>query len=123
VTDLEITRLCAEAMGYEIDYSETNGGGRGNTGFDILGAAVLDWHNNVTFNPLHDDEQAMALVKRFDPILEPDGYIPEGETLWAVTIPSSRNEKGKKTKTTVVRQTYDLNRAICECVAKMQAAK
>ena len=65
MTDREIIAACAKAMGLEIDYSMTGGGGSGNTGFDILGRAVLDWHEGVTYDPLHDDAQCFALVKRF----------------------------------------------------------
>ena len=109
--DLEITKLCAEAMGYKIDYSSTAGGGAGNTGFDMDGAAVLDWHNGITFNPLHDDAQAMALVKEFYLNILSD---PSQVSYWEVNNPydfeaTTRNDV--------------LNRAICECVAKMQEAK
>ena len=107
MTDLEMTRLCAEAMGYEIDYSPDNGGGVGNTGFDMDGAAVLDWHNGVKFNPLHNDAQAMALVKKM-------GLSIRNPDLWEVWKPLHKTAYGDNA---------DINRAIVECVAKMQQSK
>lgn len=106
MTDHEMTRLCAEAMGYEIDDGPSNGGGVGNTGFDMLGRAVLDWHNGKFFAPLQDDADAMALVKKYAT------EIWKGRSEWRVAI----DER-------FLTVSADLNRAICGCVAKMQAAK
>jgi hypothetical protein len=53
--DRELLELAARAAGLKIDKSSTNGGGIGNTGFDCMGNAVLDWHNNKRWNPLTDD--------------------------------------------------------------------
>lgn len=91
---LEMTRLCAEAMGLEWvadwlvcpkgddhDYSDTYG-----------------------YDPLHDDAQAMALVKKFKLILARRHVMSDDNT---VTVFRDQGE----------------NRAIVECVAKMQAAK
>lgn len=61
-TDRELLELAAKAAGIKIDKSEFNGGGRGNTGFDILGNAVIDWHNNKKWNPLTDDGDALRLA-------------------------------------------------------------
>jgi len=80
VTDLEITKLCAEAMGYR---------------------------NSSHYNPLHDDAQAMALVKRQGLHIVWQPMCPD---IWKVD------------DTTHVAADKDLNRAICECVAKMQAS-
>jgi hypothetical protein len=60
--DKTLLELAAKAAGIKIDKSETNGGGRGNTGFDVMGNAVLDWHNNVRWNPLTDDGDALRLA-------------------------------------------------------------
>ena len=98
MTDLEITRLCAEAMGVTLL-------GKGTEAF---GPSEHDGML-VTFpyNPLKIDAQAMALVKKFRVLVGTDGE------LWTAFIPwggrSIRN--------------LNLNRAICECVAKMQDAK
>ena len=102
MTDLEITKLCAEATGYK----------------NISGPqakrslVVFNGIHHMVFDPLHDDAQAMQLVKKFglnithyywdDPVVEKiDAHHKE--------VASAKNA--------------DLNRAICECVAKMQQAK
>ena len=48
MTDLELTKLCAEAMGIEISPVR-----HGDGDFSL-------------YDPLHDDAQAMALVKKFE---------------------------------------------------------
>lgn len=60
----ELLELAARAAGYTLDKSETNGGGVGNNGFDFLGNAVLDWHNNVTWNPLTSGDDLIDLMVR-----------------------------------------------------------
>jgi len=62
MTDRELLELAAKAAGIKIDKSEFNGGGRGNTGFDMLGNAVLDWHDGKKWNPLTDDGDALRLA-------------------------------------------------------------
>lgn len=99
MTDLEITKLCAEAMG--INFREADG----HIGEDI-GLSFL-----VTYEPLTNDAQAMALVKRARLC------ITSFENLFSVTdITGGANPRFYVEHT-------DLNRAICECVAKMQQAK
>lgn len=91
MTDLEITKLCAEAMGWT---------GR---------IAVHEYGDHFgVFMPLHDDAQAMALVKKFGLTL----YGPRRDSDWRVGTPATTAIENK-----------DLNRAICECVAKMEKAK
>lgn len=58
MTDLEATRLCAVAMGYENPRIQS--GCRG-TQYVAYGRAGI---YATEFRPLHDDAQAMALVKR-----------------------------------------------------------
>lgn len=103
MTDLEMTKLCAEAMGFvEPIY-------RWQEREDYL----MDTASCViAYDPLHDDAQAMELVKKFE--LQISGGITE----WAVgsrepTFSSIENMACGK----------NLNRAICLCVAKMQTAK
>ena len=96
MTDLEMTRLCAEAMG---DDAWTDINGR--------------WYCRVRgqetiFTPLTDDAQAMALVKKLGMHIHNDS-----ETWWAMDGSGEYDS----------RDYTDLNRAICECVAKMQEAK
>lgn len=83
--DLMMTELCAQAMGVA-----------------LMGSDVPLW------NPLKDDAQAMALVKKF--MLEVDAFSN------CVDLPALRDPKG-------IYTTYSdesLNRAIVECIAKMQ---
>ena len=95
--DLEITKLCAEAMGIKGWL----------TGDDPM--VTNDRGEFIEpYDPLHDDAQAMALVKKFGldlirhkPISQWSSYFGNG----------------------VFSQADDLNRAICECVAKMQKGK
>lgn len=109
MTDLEITKLCAEAMGLHYKTHENND----DVNFNFPGVYLYDdganmWHES--YSPLYDDAQAMALLKRFR--LEIFGaYAPR----WSVT---RLNDDVAQVAPTI--QSADLNRAICECVAKMQ---
>lgn len=108
MTDLEITRLCAEAMGMEVTYvnwpePETDRSKK------VIHAKFPD-EKPIHYYPLHDDAQAMALVKRFT--LEPRWNIERQK--WLVS---------KSYRIDPSAWSGNLNRAICECVAKMQAAK
>ena len=94
MTDLEITRLCAEAIGP-----------------DCIGNSENDWH---LYDPLHDDAQAMALVKRFQ--LYMAVQTDRKGDYWSVTAGRVSKHPHESCQT-------DLNRAICECVATMQNAK
>ena len=105
MTDLEITKACAEAMGYELvqgcedevrihfikNYGRANGPGR-------------------PYDPLHDDAQAMALVKKF--------HLELTCGLNDIWIASNRG-----TTDYVSGNNSDLNRAICECICKMHRKK
>ena len=64
MTDRELLEAAAKAAGLTIDKSQFNGGGFGNTGFDLLGNAMLDCHNGTTWNPLTDDGDALRLAVR-----------------------------------------------------------
>ena len=98
MSDLELTRLCAEAMGYTLTgrLAERSDGG-----------VVHD-----VYDPLHDDAQAMALVKRFNLTLRkmksPKGWMVS-EFGWSTCI--GAHQSFART---------DLNRAIVETVAKIQ---
>ena len=101
MTDLEITKLCAEAMGLTRATWAHNP--------KTFVTHCDDEGVDQVFDPLQDDAQAMALVKKLDMEIRnhAEGWRvdtdPFGTLVWAVGS--------------------DLNRAICECVAKMQAAK
>ena len=117
MTDLEITRLCAEAM-------------------DLTVVMQLgEWRFPRTqseyslYDPLHDDAQAMALVKRFRLSIEASPLTDEAwsENQNRMTNPPSYSVS-RCPGAWSLHYLYncvspDLNRAICECVAKMQAAK
>ena len=111
MTDLEMTRLCAEAMGvWHCPDTDT----------DFVGKpiqAVLSM-----YDPLHDDAQAMALVKRFG--LEISQTIgKDGKwSAWDATAHELTETLVRRILASESNST-DLNRAIVECVAKMQRAK
>ena len=103
MTDLEMTRLCAEAMGWHPH-------------------AISDkcYHNESEhrsmltsdYDPLHDDAQVMALVKKMKVSI----YAPYKEEEWECGVE-------EENMTLHGSLNNDLNRAIVECVAKMQQAK
>jgi hypothetical protein len=87
MTDLEMTRLCAKAMGF---------------------TEPPEWSS--FYDPLLNDAQALALVKKFRLTISPS--IPSDETFaWAVELGDESAHSD------------DLNRAIVEFVARMQKAK
>jgi len=104
MTNLEITRACAEAMGLER--------------LAVNGAEVVIGMtpNRYVYRPLHDDAQAMALVKRFGLVCDPqhDGQDFASDPGWEVSHPSTGDE---------LFISPDLNCAICLCVLKMHTGK
>jgi len=95
MTDLEITRLCAEAM-----------------------FTPLEWEQRLfEYDPLHDDAQCMALVKKLSIQIHHHGTAAYKANL--VTVEGVWVPYGPRFKVCAP----NLNRAICECVAKMQQAK
>lgn len=96
MTDAEITRLCAEAMGIRLWHEGGN---------QIMSGLVS---TGKKYDPLHDDVQAMALVKQFRPQID----WSAGEKVWV--------SMGKHF---VSARPDELSHAICECVAKMQKSK
>ena len=119
MTDLEITRACARAMGYVglkplrelCPWMEASC-----ALYDP--SSLEDGQPTFVFDPLHDDAQAMALVKKFhlqiniwNELSTARGLLEAG---WWRVDSQSQN---------VTARHGDLNRAICECVAKMKAGK
>lgn len=97
MTDLEIVKACARAM--EIDVF-----------VDVYGQLCMEkvfrHGENEIYWPLTNDAQCFALVKRFGlSWLQKDGAC-------FVWDDPNKEYKGKSTS-------HDLNRAICECVAKV----
>ena len=103
MTDLEITKLCAEAMG--IDFSN---------GYASVMCENCEEYGTL-YDPLHDDAQAMALVKKLRLRV-----LPQANGYWCV-------DNGEPTP--YARGAYwlasaeTLNRAVCECASQMQKVK
>ena len=107
MTDFEITKRCAEAM--ELPPAEERNGVIYCGGFDTRGfAGQRGRAGGLRYNPLHDDAQAMALVKKLGLSLSRSNRN-NSWNVWLSTF---------KPKTQINQ--IDLNRAICECVAKMR---
>lgn len=113
MTDLEMTKLCAEAMGMCVVAAYT----------DLSGPRVRAFHvrtdhqaapSAIIYDPLHDDAQAMGLIKRFHIQLTKTLRTPEDNFgKWIAT----------KTDECMSGPMTDLNRAIVECVAQMMKTK
>ena len=109
MTDLEMTKLCAKARGLDVHQWQTAGIV---TGSDL---PILLPSGRIIYDPLHDDAQAMALVKFLKP--RAISYnIFAGK--WSV-----HTLRDLEMSTRWEGWDADLNRAIMECVAKMQKEK
>jgi hypothetical protein len=82
-TDRQLLELAAKAAGLRIDKSPYNGGGAGNTGFDVCGNAVLDWHNGKTWNPLTSDGDALRLAVKLQLLVDVADHNHETVVIWA----------------------------------------
>lgn len=118
MTDLEMTKLCAEAMDYGIvdDFADVTPPMRG---VDVIphdtSPAYAINAEPLRFAPLYDDAQAMALVKRFGLYIECETVNFTGDVpgfLWAAVTHEHE----------IAVEDANLNRAIVECVAKMRAS-
>jgi hypothetical protein len=111
MTDLEITRLCAEAMGFK---EAAGDWGTGTVWFDPDTPVIGGY---FTYAPLHNDVQAMALVKKIGVSIE-GPYKHDKVPSWQVDY------LGENDRDQILSiRDADLNRAICTCVAIMQQAK
>ena len=110
MTDLEMTRLCAEAMRITL-YPWKSG-----AGFFHYGGS--DANGIEDYDPLHDDAQAMAL----------DGWMLSAG-LGFVFSPNHASFYWQSSGVEIYRALADMTqpnnrrRARCTCVAQMQAAK
>ena len=105
MTDLEITKLCAVAMGYRERTDMTCGP----SFIMVFSQADSD---TFLYDPLHDDAQMVALVKKLFIGILVDG--PEGRSedwTWTARIGDC------------ITHGHDLNRAVCTCAAQMWLAK
>lgn len=101
MSDLEMTKLCAEAMGIKCRVVD-----------DCYIEAQVEPTYWIGYAPLMNDEQAMALVKRFGLSPMVVHYDSKGK-IWSVSDIDGNCHGGLHDD--------DLNRAIVECVAKMRA--
>lgn len=97
--DVELTRLCAEAMGLMWD--------------DERQCVEREDGSFWLYSPLTDDKQAMQMVKRFGLVCDPqhDGQDFASDPGWEVWHPSLGE---------YLAISPDLNRAIVECVANLR---
>lgn len=102
MTDSEMVVRCALAMGMQP------------SGFP---ADIRDW----SYNPIASDEQAMALVKRFQITIDHRWIQHTGTLIQEARIWSHAKTFGHSDLVLGFAQSEDVNRAIVECVAKMQA--
>lgn len=105
MTDLEMTKLCAEAMGFQInsrlEYPVTS---EARESYSEQGLPF------IKYDPLHNDAQCMALVKKFGLEITRNGWTTLAP-FWMVTLPGE-----------ILVVNADLNRAAVECIAKMSSS-
>ena len=110
MTDLEMTKLCAEAMGYAACRARIED-------YDKIAGYRFEVSNPLTgwalYDPLNDDAQAMALVKKL--------MLSVGRNQGVEWDVENRHSPFGEQYVCVMNK--DLNRAIVECVAKMQETK
>ena len=107
MTDAEITKRCAKAMGIKLCADCLK------TGRIVPEHQFIAGHD---YEPLKNDAQAMELVKRFHLSIQPPQYVKPPR--WHVWNDKEGSGKGKHTG---IANVMELNRAICECVAKMKS--
>jgi hypothetical protein len=110
MSDLELVKACAEAM-------EPTWSGVGSSSIWAYSTEFVSGtkERNVrgTYNPLNNDAQAMELVKKMELWIQPprQGHLSSPpHDYWLV----AHSAKGGDSRNA------DLNRAICECVAKLR---
>jgi hypothetical protein len=114
MSDLDMTRLCAKAMGYATEFESPFPLWESETQPSAI--AVLREPGDIArrYDPLCDDAQAMALVKLFDLSFCPRRFDSLERQRHTVIL--------HQENTTYSAQNTDLNRAIVESVAKMMRA-
>ena len=113
MTDLEMTRLCAEAMGIEVSVS-TDGIG-GNALWMFSGGVSPTIAYASKYDPLHDDAQAMALLCWIVRYNENELLELSNHVFFYTHRDFTFTQFG------AFFEASHLRRAICECVAKMQS--
>lgn len=105
--DLELTTLCALAMGWDVKTSKDT------RGVDHVLRRMPQDHMQdcwCVFDPLNDDAQAMTLVKKFPIVIAESG----DSKVWVGLF---------NTKIGTFCDREQLNRAVVECVANIQKEK
>lgn len=112
LSDLELTRACAEMMGLDRSpYGENR-------------LEVVTWHGPDgehptyrIYDPLHDDAQCFALVKKLGILLfKPQEKWQAVPAKWWNNAPKYSYAEDYNP----LAENTDLNRAICEAVAKLK---
>lgn len=118
MTDLEMTQLCAVAFGFEKFLPQAEWANKKYPASTVFVQLGLWGGEAYLYDPLHNDEQAMQLVKKFK--LHTVGPLENNMHTWgAIYYPAGDGDTGNS----VLGKGKDANRAIVECVARMQAAK
>lgn len=103
MTDLELVKKCAEKMGYRVGSPAFKV-----VAFDVSPHAIIASNESggeSVYDPLNNDAQAMALVKKLELSID----APQGDGVWGVT----------DYETGAYGDNESLNRAIVRCVAGM----
>lgn len=113
LSDLEITKLCAEAIGYEHINVENRRGIGTDTGIWVGYSSEGDMS---IYDPLRNnafgDAQCFALMKRFAHSMDKNPEYLGGE--YFVSMSNGNTQASGRGN--------NLTRLICECVARMQDA-
>jgi hypothetical protein len=107
LSDLEITKRCAAVMGIKVESLLED---------DPWPLYAPDLPGAPNYNPLHDDAQALALVKRLT--LQLEYREPDWNVYWRADWFESEGGAAPKS---IVTEDTNLNRAICLVVAQLQA--
>lgn len=115
MTDLEITRLCAKSLRYEIDQEEDDPQEAPAIYVDTFQKQSTNPENGFSYDPLHDYAQAMTLVVEhhlhIDQRPGKQISVQDHQFRQMVCFNAHRGDK------------LDLLRAICLCVVEIQKAK
>ena len=119
LTDIEVTRLCAAAVGLGHLRTDYESGDFMNDDSNVLLCPVCQEYA-ISYDPLHDDAQAMALVKKLGLMISKSPGITINDP-WIVAVMHDRTLSPGQLIMSVVNN--DLLRAICLCAAQVQQAK
>ena len=104
MTDLEITRLCAEAMRFEPVCSMIQPKSDKQPKYWKIGRREFPMSS---YKPLHDDAQVMALMKKFP----------------LQTILALSDHLDRYPLEDAPERAAEINRVVCECIANMEKTR